>query len=273
MRGAEPITEHDDLESLPALRAAALRERLANQAIGDTLIYLPTVGSTNAYAVERARGGAREGTLVLADAQPEGRGRLGRRWRSMPRQQLLLSIILRPAFPAPCLVMAASLAVAEAIEQVAGVAVAIKWPNDVLHAGRKVCGILIETGTGEGGAYAVLGLGLNVNGSLEGDPELGAMATTLATAAGHPIVREDLLVALLTRLSAYHDVLRTGGVVAQATVREAWRARLATLGHAVRITQGETVIAGTAMDVNEEGALLLRLPDGEPRTILWGDVS
>ncbi|HEV2238035.1 MAG TPA: biotin--[acetyl-CoA-carboxylase] ligase, partial [Ktedonobacterales bacterium] len=147
-----------------------LRARLAGGPLGDPLIYLPTIGSTNSHAAELARDGAHDGTLVLTDAQPEGRGRVGRRWRSMPRQQLLFSLVLRPAFPAHFLVMAAALAVADAIDAVAGVPVAIKWPNDVLFEGRKLCGILIETGTGAAGAYAVLGIGLNINGSLEGDP-------------------------------------------------------------------------------------------------------
>jgi BirA family biotin operon repressor/biotin-[acetyl-CoA-carboxylase] ligase len=210
---------------------------------------------------------------VLTDEQPEGRGRVGRRWRSMPRQQLLLSLVLRPAFPPQFLVMATALAVADAIAEVARVRAEIKWPNDVLAGGRKCCGILIETGTGAAGAYAVLGIGINVNGSLVGDAELGASAITLATVAGHPIAREDLLVALLQRLLPYYRALGAGDAAGRAAVRAAWRAKLATLARAVRVTQGETVIEGTALDVDEDGALLLQLPDGARRTILWGDVS
>jgi BirA family transcriptional regulator, biotin operon repressor / biotin---[acetyl-CoA-carboxylase] ligase len=210
---------------------------------------------------------------VVTDAQPEGRGRVGRPWRSMPRRQLLLSLVLRPPFPAHLLVMAAALAVADAVGAVASVPVEIKWPNDVLYGGRKLCGILIETGTSGAGAYAVLGIGLNVNGSLEGDAELAPIATTLATATGHAIAREDLAVALIQRLDDHYRALNTGGATARAALRAAWRARLVTLGRAVRITQGDTVLTGVAEDVDADGALLLRLPSGERRIILWGDVS
>jgi BirA family transcriptional regulator, biotin operon repressor / biotin---[acetyl-CoA-carboxylase] ligase len=250
-----------------------LRARLAGSPLGDPLIYLPVIGSTNNYAADLAQGGARDGTLVLTDEQPEGRGRVGRRWRSMPRQQLLLSLVLRPAFPAHFLVMAAALAVVEAVEAVARVAVEIKWPNDVLYDGRKLCGILVETGTGDAGPHAILGIGLNVNGSLGGDQELGATATTVASAAGNPISREKLAAALITQLAALYGALTGGGAAAQAALREAWRARLVTLGRVVRIAQGDTVIEGTAEDVDDGGALLLRLPGGVLRTILWGDVS
>jgi BirA family biotin operon repressor/biotin-[acetyl-CoA-carboxylase] ligase len=241
--------------------------------IGNPLIYLPMVGSTNSYAAELARAGAPDGALVLADEQPEGRGRVGRRWRSMPCQQILLSLVLRPPFPVPFLVMAAALAVAETIEEIVGVRTAIKWPNDVLHAERKLCGILIETGTSEAGAHAILGIGLNVNGSLAGDHELGATATTVAEAVGHPISREALALMLLRRLNRLYASLSTGGAPSQAALRDAWRARLVTLGRTARITQGDTTIEGTAVDVDDDGALLLRLPDGEQHTILWGDVS
>lgn len=210
---------------------------------------------------------------MVTDAQPEGRGRVGRRWRSMPRQQLLLSLVLRPPFPAHLLVMAAALAVADAVGAVTGVPLEIKWPNDVLYGGRKLCGILIETGTSGAGTYAVLGIGLNVNGSLEGDAALAPIATTLASAAGHAITREDLAVALIQRLGDHYRALGRGGPSAQVALRAAWRARLVTLGRAVRITQDDTVLAGVAEDVDADGALLLRLPGGERRTILWGDVS
>jgi BirA family biotin operon repressor/biotin-[acetyl-CoA-carboxylase] ligase len=270
-RGAVPITAPDAADA--PLNLAALRARLAGAALGEPLLYRPLITSTNSRAADLARAGAREGTLVLTDEQPEGRGRVGRRWRSMPRQQILLSLVLRPAFPPQFLMMAAALAVADAITEVAAVAAEIKWPNDVLAVGKKCCGILIETGTGVAGAYAVLGIGINVNGSLVGDAELGASAITLATVAGHPIAREDLLVALLQHLLPYYRALGAGDAAGRAAVRAAWRARLVTLGRVVRVTQGETAIEGTAEDVDDDGALLLQLADGTRRTILWGDVS
>ncbi|HKS69062.1 MAG TPA: biotin--[acetyl-CoA-carboxylase] ligase, partial [Ktedonobacterales bacterium] len=156
-----------------------------------------------------------------------------------------------------------------AIEAATGLRPDIKWPNDVLIAGRKVCGILIETSEG----FAVLGIGINVNGTLSADAELAAQATTLAEAVGRSLSREALLVALLRRLDALYAELQTGGEAVRADVRARWRARLETLGRLVRIQQGEQAVEGVAEDVNGDGALLLREPQGTLRTVTWGDVS
>src|SRR5262249_15298362 len=155
------------------------------------------------------------------------------------------------------------------IEENASLGGEIKWPNDVQITGHKVCGILIETSPG----YAVLGIGVNVNGSLAGDVELATHATTLADAAGHAISREALAAALLRRLDALYSALSTGGGPARAVLREAWRARLITLGRRVTIAQQETTLVGVAEDVDADGALLLRLDDGTLHTVTWGDVS
>ncbi|HEV8191104.1 MAG TPA: biotin--[acetyl-CoA-carboxylase] ligase, partial [Ktedonobacterales bacterium] len=158
------------------LDVTALEAATGALQLGRPILYYPALGSTNTQAMQLARGGAAEGTLVTTDHQTSGRGRVGRTWLSLPYQQLAFSIVLRPTFPPHFLVMACALSVAEAIEEVAGLRPEIKWPNDVLLGGRKVCGILIETS----GESAVLGIGLNVNGSLAGYPELAARATTLA---------------------------------------------------------------------------------------------
>lgn len=258
----------------PLFDVDALRARIARLALGQPLSYLPVVGSTNTHAIGLARAGAADGTLVLSDEQPAGRGRAGRVWRSMPRQQVLCSLVLRPAFPAHFLVMAAALAVARTVEDVSEARPDIKWPNDVLIAGRKVCGILIETGSDDQGrAFAVLGIGLNVNGTLAGDPELAGRATTLADVAGNALCREDVAATLLAHLDALYTRLSTGGEPALREVRSVWRARLVTLGQHVRIAQGERVQEGVAEDVDEGGALLLRRADGSLRPITWGDVS
>ena len=231
------------------------------------------VGSTNTYATELARHGAADGTLVITDEQPAGRGRVGRSWRSLPRQQVLLSLVLRPVFPAQFLVMAAALAVAGGIADATDLRPDIKWPNDVLHEGRKLCGILIETGASDAdGPFAVLGIGINVNGTLANDSDLAGRAATLADAVGHDMSREEIAVAVLKRLDALYTLLRGGGEAAQRHVCDEWRARLVTLGKQVEIAQGGDRVAGLAEDVDEGGALLLRRPNGDLRTIFWGDV-
>jgi BirA family transcriptional regulator, biotin operon repressor / biotin---[acetyl-CoA-carboxylase] ligase len=259
----------DSTSPTPRLDIAALENALQPLRLGTPLIYFPALPSTNTYAAELARQGAPEGTLVTTDDQTAGRGRVGRAWKSLPGQQLVMSLVLRPAFPPHFLVMASALGVAEAIEEVAGLHADIKWPNDVQITTRKVSGILIETSPG----YAVLGIGVNVNGSLAGDPELGARATTLADAVGHTIARETLAAALLRRLDALTLPLTQGGMPARAALRAAWRARLTTRGQRITIAQQATLLSGVAEDVDTDGALLLRLDDGALRAVTWGDVS
>lgn len=257
-----------------SLDAGALKASLSSLRLGQPLIYRPTLDSTNTHAIELARAGASEGTLVIADEQTAGRGRVGRVWCSLPRRQLLLSLVLRPDFPPHFLVMAAALAVARTVDAEAGALAEIKWPNDVLHEGHKLCGILIETGSdARGERFAVLGIGLNVNGSVAAEPELRARATTLASIAGHDLPREQVAATLLTHLDALNTWLRTGGTAAQQAVREAWRTRLVTLGSHVRLTQGERMEEGTAEDVDADGALLLRRAEGSLLSVTWGDVS
>jgi BirA family transcriptional regulator, biotin operon repressor / biotin---[acetyl-CoA-carboxylase] ligase len=256
-------------EPPPSLDLEALRAALMGLRLGHPLVYFPAIASTNTHAAELARAGAAEGTLVTTDDQAGGRGRIGRSWKSMPGRQLALSLVLRPAFPPHFLVMASALAVAEAVEAVAGVATAIKWPNDVLVNGRKVSGILIETSAD----FAILGIGVNVNGSLAADPELAGRAATLAEIVGRDLPREPLAADLLRRLNTLYYSLQRGGDEARSAVRQAWRERLVTLGRRVSIVQGERTLAGLAEDVDADGMLLLRDAAGTLHTVTWGDVG
>lgn len=247
----------------------ALERALTGLSLGHPLVYVPTLGSTNTRAVELARAGAPEGALVLTDHQTAGRGRQGRVWTPLPGRQLTLSLVLRPPFPPHWLVMASALALTRAIEAATGLHPEIKWPNDVLIGGRKVSGILIESSD----AYAVLGIGLNVNGTLADHPELAARAATLADALGHTLSRETLAVDLLRHLDALYADLRRRGEPAQRDLRDAWRARLGTLGRRVVIRQGEQAVEGLAEDVSADGALLVRDDAVGQRLITWGDVE
>lgn len=256
------------------LDVEALRVALEPMRLGHPLIYLPVVGSTNTHAAGLARQGAPDGTLVITDEQPEGRGRIGRTWRSLPRGQVLLSLVLRPRFAPHLLVMVGALAVIDAVEAAAGTRAAIKWPNDVLVGGRKVSGILIETATDERGEpFAIVGIGLNVNGTLRADAELADLATTLADALGHPVEREAVVVRLVTAFDALYGRLQAGGELGSREVWERWRARLSTLGTRVRIAQRERVVEGIAEGVDVDGSLLVRGADGLVTPVTWGDVS
>jgi BirA family transcriptional regulator, biotin operon repressor / biotin---[acetyl-CoA-carboxylase] ligase len=258
-------------ESRPAsLDVAAIRSGIADLRLGTPLVYVPAIGSTSTRVMELAREGAPAGLMVITDEQTSGRGRIGRSWKSLPGKQLEFSVLLKPAFPPHFLVMASAVAVAYAIEEVAAIPAGIKWPNDVLVGnGYKVCGILTETTSD----FVVLGIGVNVNGSLADDPVLAPVATTLAAASGRPLSREALAITLLRRLDREYTELSKSGADATIATWTAWRSRLLGLGSRITVTQAGVARTGIAEDVDAGGALLLRLDDGGQETVNWGDVS
>jgi BirA family biotin operon repressor/biotin-[acetyl-CoA-carboxylase] ligase len=225
---------------------------------GADAIRLGEVGSTQTEARRLAEAGAPEGTLVWAEHQTRGRGRLGRRWLDEPGASLLLSIVLRPRVDPgrlPQLSLVAGVAVAEAIRAECGLPAALQWPNDVTVAGRKAGGILAESFVGPDGApVVILGIGLNVNQTAM-PGELGDRATSLRLEAGRPFDRERLLAALQERLLGWYRRWLAEGF---GGVREAWRALSATLGRRVE-RDGE---AGVAVDLGADGALLVRTDAG-----------
>ena len=279
-----------------ALDIDALSRSLETQYFGrrDRLSYLPTVESTNTLAMQLARERPDEGLVVLTDSQTAGKGRQGRRWLDVPGCNVLMSIVLRPSFPPHLLVMLASLAVVDAIATVCKdheTRAVIKWPNDVLIEERKVAGILIETShDAQGQMVAVTGIGINVNGHIEEvthflaeqAPSV-ARATTLETICGHPVRRELLIASVLRSLEEAYLSLQqeTTGVLSATTTQalpsrllwEKWRDRLATLGRAITVRQGNSTISGIAEDVDGNGELLLRNHAGELIRITWGSVD
>ncbi len=255
-----------------ALTLAAIRARLTTRLIGRNLELYETIDSTNTHAVALARAGAPEGTLVLAEEQTAGRGRMGRRWHAPRYSSLLLSLLLRPPLlprQAQRATMIVSLAAMRAIAQVSGLRAQVKWPNDVVLGGKKVGGILTELGgRGEQLDYAVVGLGLNVNLNVSGLPDLMYPATSLSTEAGRPISRLELLLALLQEIEAYYGRLLEGW-----SPHEEWREHLATLGQFVQVGTADEVVEGLAEDVDADGALQVRMKDGILRSVLVGDVT
>jgi len=247
----------------------ALREGLTARCFGRRLEYRAVLGSTQDLARELARAGAPEGAVVLAGRQTAGRGRLGRSFIS-PRGGVYFTVILRPALehlrPLPII---AALAVARGLEQVAGLRTTLKWPNDVLVGGRKICGILVESElTGQTVNHVLLGIGVNVNADTSAYPEISAIATSAAAEAGREISREALAAAVLNELEELYLAVQAG-----QPVQDEWRARLDTLGRQVRATCGQTVEEGLAEDVDGDGSLILRRPDGSRVTIAAGDVT
>jgi BirA family biotin operon repressor/biotin-[acetyl-CoA-carboxylase] ligase len=264
--------------------------------IGKRLVYLPTVDSTNTFAMKLAREGSEEGVVVLTDSQTAGKGRQGRRWVDMSGCNAISSTVLQPIFPSYLLVMIASLAVVNGIAETCGVAASIKWPNDILIGTHKVAGILIETSNDLAGRLvAILGIGVNVNGHItqpigneseapgtvhEELQSLITAATTLETECGHLVSRETFIAHLLRHLETSYLALQreaqgSGAKVsgsASRSMRERWRNHLSTLGRTIRVRQGDAILSGVAEDVNENGELLLRLHSGKRVSITWGDV-
>ena len=246
------------------------------------VVFLRRIGSTNDMAKDLASEGAPAGTVVLADEQTAGRGRLDRRWNAPPGTSLLCSLLFRPDLrPAQAhrLTMLCSLAAADAIERVAALTVSVKWPNDLVVESRapessrprwrKLAGILTESGlTGDRLAFVVVGIGINVNVPADRLPDLAPDATSILAEVGCEVSRWELLIALLQAVAERRERLGAGG-----NPREEWSARLVTLGHRVRVVTSEGVLAGVAEAVDEDGALLLRTDDGALRRLLAGDVT
>ncbi len=234
------------------------------------IVYRREVDSTMSLARELAEQGAPAGSVVLADAQTAGRGRLGRSWVSEAGVNLYFTLILRPSLELlRQLAMLTPLAVAEGIELVAGVTTEIKWPNDVQIGGRKVSGVLIDAEIrGDEAALALVGIGINVNFDPERVPELREIATSIRAAIGRPLARDAVLIAVLNRLAALLDACERG-----ASVREAWRARLNTLGREIALRAGERIERGRAVDVSEDGGLVLEGADGVRRVFAAGEVT
>lgn len=249
----------DDLDGFVAPDPAA--------ALGRVVTVLRETASTNDDARRAAAEGAPHGAVFVADAQTAGRGRLGRAWHSPPGDNLYASILLRPnalARDLALLPLAAGLAIAEAVDEVADVGATIKWPNDVLVGGRKLAGVLVEGALrGDRFQHVVVGVGVNVRGARPPD-EVADLATTLRAASGRAPSRREVLARLLARFEARLDALERGR---GDEVIAAVHARCVTLGRRVRVGLDE----GVATAVEADGGLRVRFDDGSTRSVHGSD--
>ncbi len=250
------------------LSANKITEGLKTKRIGQKVIYYPSLPSTMETARETARQGAEEGTVIITDEQTAGRGRLKRRWLT-PQGNIALSIILKPVNAAlPYLIMIASLAAARSIESVSGRNTQIKWPNDVLIEGKKVCGILIENELkGNKVDFSITGIGINVALNPADHKEIAETAISLTLTQDNDL-RLKLIKALLQEFDKLYLQLPDG-----KAIYNAWRGKLVTLGKSVKATWGKQVIEGTAEDVDESGALLIQDIHGDLVKVVAGDVT
>ncbi len=239
--------------------------------------YFEQVDSTNTLALDAGRQGAPEGSVFVADEQTAGRGRLERRWVAPPGTSLLMSLLFRPTEPfahnASRITMLCGLALADAVSDVTGIPAHLKWPNDLIitrdGVWRKVAGMLSEVGSApDTPPFLVVGIGLNVNVPSASLPDLAPNATSLLVESGQPVERVALLDAFLGRVEAHIAALRAG-----VDPLSLWRQRLAWMGDAVQVQTPTGAVTGVAEDVNDDGALLLRLADGRRQRFSVGDVS
>lgn len=244
-------------------------ERLARLLTPRQFRYFQRVDSTQDLAREWLQGGAPAGAVVIADEQIKGRGRHGRDWVTPPGSALALSVILRPAVEAlPQVTMLGALAIAGMLDKLGADDVSIKWPNDVQLNGRKVCGVLPEAvWNGSSLQGVILGMGVNVRVDFSGTP-LADTAISIEPALRRTMNRAELLALLLGQVDLWAEQL------GQTALFAAWKARLATLGQEVTISQeAGNALRGIAQAVDSQGALLLRDERGEVHRILAGDVS
>jgi len=226
-----------------------------------------TIGSTNTWLMDQARAGAAEGLVAVADEQTAGRGRLGRKWVAPSGASLLMSVLLRPRGLAAdrlhLATAAVSLAAADAVVKAAGIAPELKWPNDLVVAGRKLAGVLTEVEWGDEPAV-VVGIGVNCTWPPDLPAEIADVAISANHVAGRDVDREDLLALLLEGVAARLD----GGWDAVAAE---YAERCATIGRDVRVELTDAAFAGRATGVTSDGHLVVETGDGR-RTVTAGDV-
>lgn len=242
----------------------------------ESVVCLDTVDSTNRLARELAEQGAPEGTVVLADSQTGGRGRLGRSFASPGGLGIYMSLLLRPdCAPADTaeLTAWAAVAVRGAVGAVCGVEPGIKWVNDLVLGGRKLCGILTELSVeSESGRvrYVIIGAGINVNNATEDfPPELGSVATSLFMETGKPGSRAELAAAMINGF----DALRAQWPRQRQGRLEAYRAASVTVGRRVNVISAAGERTGTALGINDDFSLSVRYDDGEEAALKSGEVS
>lgn len=261
-----------------ALTEAEIRSALApTQTVGRVLCCFDEVDSTNTRAKQMAMEGAADGTVVVANCQSAGRGRMNRSFQSPRDKGIYLTALLRPDLPTERLLPVTAMtgvAVCKAVERVCGVRPGLKWPNDPVLGGRKLCGILTELSLeAETGRlqYLVVGVGVNVLHSREDfAPELAEIATSLAQELGHPVSRPVLAAVLIEELDRLYQALQAGEL---EPYRSAYRAACVNLGKTVQLVEHGQKETAQAVRVDDAFGLVVRDSDGRERTVRSGEVS
>jgi BirA family biotin operon repressor/biotin-[acetyl-CoA-carboxylase] ligase len=250
-----------------------IEEHLTTKIFGSKVFFFETIDSTNTFSKSLSQEKAPHGTVIVADEQTAGRGRLQRNWSSVKGENLLFSLILYPDFDhekISLLPFAGALAVSDAIDSITGLSATCKWPNDVLLNGRKVCGMLLESLLENSSLRKVIfGIGVNVN-QTEFPDELKDKATSLKIESGGDIDRIRLLHALLEELENRYEQLSK---FPSRQLLHDWKMKALLFGKKITVMESEFCFEATAIDVADDGSLIIQTEDGQKKKIFAGDVS
>ena len=262
------------MKKISPLQPDIILNKLSQSLFASNIIFHETVDSTNTLLKDLAARGAAEGTIVIAEEQTAGRGRMGRTWLSPGHSNLYLSLMLRPAIEPErvfVLTMVLALATIDGVEAVCRLRPMIKWPNDLYVGEKKLGGILTEFSVrGKTVEYVVLGLGLNVNWNPGEEQGLIYQATSILEETGTKISRSDLLVEILRSFGNCYMRVLAGNI---AVFYDKWNERCMLLGKPVEIKTTDGSLFGRALRIDRKGALIIEDDNGREKTILSGDVS
>lgn len=251
-----------------------LESRMTTRWAGHPVTFYDSVSSTNLQAKVDAENGYGQGALVVADMQTAGRGRRGRAWSSPAGTNVYFTLILKPEYKpdlASMVTLVMALAVAEGIRSTCGVDAGIKWPNDIVVDGRKVCGMLTEMSVERDYIHhVVVGVGINV-GLQEFSPEIAATAVSLEQVCGKKVSRAELVVNVMKAFEDYYDSFEKE--CSFAGLMEQYNRLLVNCGREVRVLDPKGEYQGVSKGINETGELLVELADGAVRTVYAGEVS
>lgn len=252
----------------------ACRKEMTTGWAGQRVVYREEVDSTNTLAKRLGEEGAPHGTLAVTDLQTKGKGRRGRSWYIKKGQAIAMSLLLRPKIAphhASMLTLVAALAVSRAIDEQADIATEIKWPNDIVYKGKKLCGILTEMSADMDGIhYVVIGIGINT-GDMAFDGELADQADSLYRITGRLLPRRILIAAVMRDLEQYYETFcRTEDM---SFLKDAYEEKLANKKKQVRVLTPGHEYTGVCLGITENGELLVRDEAGNVQTVVSGEVS
>lgn len=256
------------------LSKAGILSGLSTETVGRNLVVFDEIDSTNNEAKRMAENGAMAGTLVISDSQTAGKGRRGRNWSSPRGSSIYMTLMMRPDInpvKAPMLTLVAAMAARMAVYDASGIQSMIKWPNDLVCNGKKICGILTEMSAEPDFInYVVIGIGINVN--IEGFPdEIKDMATSLKIESGHDVDRNHIISEFCNYFEGFYDKFINGGGMKMLT--EEYNANLINCGRQIRVLDPSGEFTGISEGINENGELKVIKEDGSAVTVMSGEVS